>query len=137
DRDGDKNTKINVSRTVVDKAVSQRSTILANDAASDHRFSASESIVGFSVKAVMCAPLIVGDKVIGALYLDNRLDRVNYDEMDVEVVTAFANQAAIAIDNANLCATLQLTYTQMLQALVRAIEAKDQYTMGHTTRVKQ
>ncbi|MBI5155437.1 HD-GYP domain-containing protein, partial [Candidatus Poribacteria bacterium] len=53
------------------------------------------------------------------------------------VVTAFANQAAIAIDNSQLSDTLQESYHQMMQALVRTIEAKDEYTMGHTQRVKK
>jgi HD-GYP domain-containing protein (c-di-GMP phosphodiesterase class II) len=56
--------------------------------------------------------------------------------VDAEIVTAFANQAAVALDNCRLCDNLQDSYTQMLQSLVNAIEAKDPYTMGHTQRVK-
>lgn len=55
--------------------------------------------------------------------------------MDAELVTAFANQAAVAVDNARLCDELQNSYHQTLQSLVNAIEAKDPYTMGHTARV--
>jgi len=137
DRNGNRDTEVSISTTVLSRAVADKSTLVANDVGHDARFAASESIVGFSVKAVICAPLVVNDRVLGALYLDNRTMSVHYDEMDAELVTAFANQAAIALDNCRLCDTLQQSYHQMLQALVKAIEAKDEYTSGHTARVKQ
>ena len=128
---------MNISTTVLDKAVRERVTLIANNASTDQRLSSSDSIIGFAVKSVMCSPLVSGDKVIGALYLDNRSYGVNYDELDGELVTAFANQCAVAIENAKLCDTLQKHYHQTLQALVNAIEAKDAYTMGHTARVSK
>ncbi|MCC5875464.1 MAG: HD domain-containing protein [Candidatus Sumerlaeia bacterium] len=129
--------KVVISNTVLEKATTDRCTIIANDAEHDERFSASDSIIGFSVKSVICAPLISGDKVLGALYLDNRTESVTYDELDAELVSAFANQCAVAIDNSFLLDNLQEHYHQTLQALVNAIEAKDTYTMGHTARVSR
>lgn len=137
DRAGKRDAPAAISTTVLNRACAEKTTLIANDIGHDDRFSASESIVGFSVKAVICAPLVVGDRVIGALYLDNREKNIKYDDADAEIVTAFASQAAIAIDNARLCDTLQESYHQMLQSLVNAIEAKDPYTMGHTQRVRQ
>src|SRR5690606_22907505 len=136
DRQGRRDLKTSVSTTVLSQAVAERRTLIANDAGLDARFSASESIVGFRVKSVVRAPLVVAEKVLGALYLDNREQSVIYSTVDAEIVTAFANQAAIALDNCRLCDDLQQSYTQMLQSLVNAIEAKDPYTMGHTQRVK-
>ncbi|MBI1290764.1 HD domain-containing protein [bacterium] len=136
-RDSDEEPSVTISRTVLDRAIQEKCTLIANDAAQDSRLSSSESIIGFSVKSVMCAPLITGDNVLGALYFQNRMANVHYDDLDAELVTAFANQCAIAIENANLCDTLQAHYIQTLQALVNAIEAKDSYTMGHTARVSR
>jgi GAF domain-containing protein len=128
--------EMQISRTVLDRAVAERATLMANDAGSDARLAASESILGLQVKAVLCAPLVVGgDRVLGALYIDNRSLNSRFDDFDVELVTAFANQAAIAVDNARLYEDLQKYYHQTLQALVNAVEAKDPYTMGHTQRV--
>jgi HD-GYP domain-containing protein (c-di-GMP phosphodiesterase class II)/pSer/pThr/pTyr-binding forkhead associated (FHA) protein len=136
DRMGRHDLPISVSTTVLNQAVAERRTLIANDVGHDARFKASESIVGFSVKSVICAPLVVADNVLGALYLDNRQTSIIYTKVDAEIVTAFANQAAVALDNCRLCDNLQDSYTQMLQSLVNAIEAKDPYTMGHTQRVK-
>lgn len=134
-RGSDETPQMSVSRTVLDQAIKDQVTVVANDAVSDSRFSSSESIVGMSVKSVMCAPLVAAGRVLGALYIDNRAQAIRFDDMDAELVTAFANQAAVAIDNARLCDELQTSYHQTLQALVNAIEAKDPYTMGHTARV--
>ncbi|MBX3727765.1 MAG: HD domain-containing protein [Candidatus Sumerlaeia bacterium] len=136
-RDGNESSNLRISRTILNRAINDRATLVANDVSHDARFSASESIVGLSVKSVICAPLVIGDIVIGAMYLDNRISKVDYDEMDTEIVTAFANQAAIALDNARLCDTLQESYHQMLQSLLATIEAKDKYTIGHTQRVRE
>lgn len=136
-REEGKDPVLNISRTVLDQALARRSTLIANDAATDERLSSSASIIGFAVKSVMCAPLISGERVLGAIYLDNRQEAANYDELDAELVTAFANQCAVAIENAFLCDSLQKHYHQTLQALVNAIEAKDSYTMGHTARVSK
>ncbi|MBI5153884.1 FHA domain-containing protein, partial [Candidatus Poribacteria bacterium] len=83
-RAGKKNAAVTISSTVLHKAVTNKTTLVANDVSHDSRFSASESIVGFSVQAVICAPLVVGERVLGALYLDNRLERVQYDDLDAE-----------------------------------------------------
>ncbi len=135
-RDGERDLVIHVSRTALRRAVDTKSTVVANDASKDDRFANSDSIVGFHLKALICAPLVAGDDVIGAVYIDNREKNLFYDELDAELVTAFANQAAIAVGNALLCDHLQLSYHQTLQALVRAIEAKDPYTSGHSQRVR-
>lgn len=136
DREGDESPKVTVSTTVLQRAIEKRSTLVGNDLEGDSSMNVSESIVKFNVKAAICAPLIASDRILGALYLDNRLKNIHYDKMDAELVTSFANQAAIAIDNARLCDTLQSSYVQTLQSLVKAIEAKDDYTRGHSQRVK-
>ena len=136
DRQGDEAPKITVSTTVLQRMMEKRCTLIANDLGDDSSMNVGESILQFNVKAAICAPLIASDRVLGALYMDNRLKNIHYDQMDAELVTSFANQAAIAIDNARLCDSLQNSYVQTLQSLVKAIEAKDDYTRGHSQRVK-
>jgi len=136
-RSGGEVERFVVSSTVLSRAAKDRSTLIANDVTEDVGLSASESLMSMRVKSVICAPLVVGDRILGALYMDNRQEQAQYDQMDAEVVTAFANQAAITLDNARLNDNLQQSYHQLLQALVRAIETKDSYTLGHSQRGKQ
>ncbi len=126
-----------IPQSVFYRAMTERVTLVANDAANDSRFSQSDSIIGLSIQSVMCAPLVAGGRTLGAIYVDNRKQATHYEEADAELLTAFASQAAIAIDNARLMDTLQRSYQQTLLALVTAIEAKDEYTRGHSQRVAE
>ena len=56
---------------------------------------------------MLCVPLKVRDKVIGAVYVDNRLRAGLFTAQSQVLLTAFANQAAIAIANARLYARVQ------------------------------
>jgi len=133
----DSQAPVLIPHAVFHRALKERVTLVANNAASDIRFSQSESVVGLSIKSIMCAPLVLGERVLGVFYVDNRQQSGNYSENDAELLAVFATQAAIAIDNARLLYTVQKSYQQTLLALVTAIEAKDEYTRGHSQRVAQ
>jgi adenylate cyclase len=81
--------------------------ILTNDASVDSRFESSDSILFQTIQACMCAPLKPRDTVIGVLYADNISMSNTYSEEDLEFLTALANQAAIAIENASLMKKMQ------------------------------
>lgn len=78
----------------------------------DARFGAAESVVAQQILAAACVPMAAGEKRLGALYVDWR-DPKRYAQMsrdaagDVEYLTAFANQAALAIENARLGESLR------------------------------
>ncbi|NIV99797.1 GAF domain-containing protein, partial [Candidatus Saccharibacteria bacterium] len=55
----------------------------------------------------MCTPLIRNDQLVGAIYMDNRVDAGKFDEESLQFLKAFAGQAAIAIENAQLFEQLQ------------------------------
>ncbi|MGB0561272.1 MAG: adenylate/guanylate cyclase domain-containing protein [Spirulinaceae cyanobacterium] len=76
--------------------------VLTDDAAEDHRFEGSDSILMQAIRASICAPLQPGDDVMGVLYVDNLTCSNAYSAEDLEFLTALANQAAIAIANARL-----------------------------------
>ncbi len=104
-----------ISRTVLERAATTGQGILTNNAQEDDRFSAQESVIGFQLRSIMCAPLRARGRVIGAVYVDNKLFSGVFKDEDLELLATFANQAAIAIDNARL-------FTQTDQALARRVE---------------
>lgn len=55
----------------------------------------------------MCAPLRPRDRTIGVLYVDNLSRGHAYNKEDLEFLSSLANQAAIAIENANLYRNMQ------------------------------
>lgn len=104
-----------ISRSIIRRAITSDQPILTDNAQEDSRFSNNQSVVGFRLRSIMCAPLRVRGKVIGASYVDNRLFAGVFSQDDLELLVAFANQAAIAIENARL-------FQQTDQALTRRVE---------------
>jgi putative nucleotidyltransferase with HDIG domain len=58
-----------------------------------------------------------------------------YSLYDKDMLTFIANSAGIGLENARLFKQLQVTYVSTLKTLISVIEAKDNYTRGHTERV--
>ncbi|UZQ55174.1 FHA domain-containing protein [Trichothermofontia sichuanensis B231] len=95
------------SRQIVEMVCEKGDAILTSDAKTDERFLDSFSIMNQSIHASMCTPLKPRDRVLGVLYVDNLSIADVYSGDDLEFLTALANQAAIAIDNATLYQTMQ------------------------------
>lgn len=92
-----------ISQTIAWQTFKTGKVITTEDAAKDERFRTQESVISYSIGAVICAPLISKDKGnIGAIYLDNSVTQKKFYEGDIEFMRSFANQAAIAIENAQL-----------------------------------
>ena len=106
---------LELSHTVVRDAVEKAQPVLTTNAQLDPRFSEQESVVSYHLRSIVCVPLHVRGRVIGALYLDNRIREGVFAEQDLPVLMAFANQAAVAIENARL-------YTVTDQALAARVE---------------
>ncbi|WP_420628809.1 GAF domain-containing protein [Candidatus Leptofilum sp.] len=105
----------NISRTVIERAINTGEGILSSNAQEDDRFSGRESVIGYQLRSIMCAPLQVRGHTLGAVYVDNRLFSGVFEKDDLGLLVTFANQAAIAIENARL-------FTQTDQALARRVE---------------
>ncbi|MEX0880926.1 MAG: adenylate/guanylate cyclase domain-containing protein [Thermoanaerobaculia bacterium] len=90
------------SRTIVDMVVKQKVAILTSDAQTDERFESGESIRMQQIRSAMCAPLWNGDSVIGVIYVDSPLHAGNFSDQDLDLLTALANFAAVAIERARL-----------------------------------
>ena len=91
-----------ISRTIIEEALRDRRAVLSTNAMEDPRFSARTSVQLSQVRSVLCVPLIAQATCLGIVYIDNRMKVGNFDEHDAEMLTAFANQAAVAIQNARL-----------------------------------
>ncbi|MDI6740718.1 MAG: sigma 54-interacting transcriptional regulator [Candidatus Edwardsbacteria bacterium] len=96
-----------ISRTILDTALKTGETLLTSDAKTDPRFSGAESVMLYKVLSILCAPLKKKDAVIGLIYLDSRTDANVFTDKDKDFLAAFANMAAIAIENATLQARLK------------------------------
>ena len=91
-----------ISRGVLAQVAAEGRPVLTSDAQHDDRFSMRQSIVSLGLRSIICAPLVVRDQVTGVIYVDNRLHAGIFMPADLELLTAIASSAAIAIENARL-----------------------------------
>ena len=125
-----------LSRTVRDQVLACGRALSFTDA--DEDFDMSVSLHESGVRAGLAAPLWNGRRIIGMVQLDRRGSSLGaFERRDLEVLVVFAHQAALAIDNARLHRGLQESVEKSIQGLVRALDAKDHYTAGHSEAVAE
>jgi putative nucleotidyltransferase with HDIG domain len=93
--------------------------------------------VEMNVEASITAPLLVRDKVIGVMSVATARLGEHYSKDEVDMFGNFAAQAAVSVENTQLYARLQEAHIGTIASLAAVIEARDPYTIGHSTRVTQ
>ncbi|MBF6589327.1 MAG: GAF domain-containing protein, partial [Ktedonobacterales bacterium] len=96
-----------ISRGIVSGVWASQQPILTTDAQDDERLRRHESIVVYGIRSVMCAPLRVRGRGVGVVYVDSRTETALFHPEHLDLLAAFCNQAAIAIENARLFADLR------------------------------
>lgn len=107
----------------------------------DHSFGRS--------KIELAVPLVVRDELLGAVFLGEKASGLRYSSYDKDVICSMARHIAVAISQRNMMAELErraeenrklydnlrMTYQDTVRAFAAAIDRKDKYTEGHSTRV--
>ncbi len=94
--------KEQISMSAVQTVLGKGEPLLTHDAQEDPRFSGSESVVLQGILSVACVPLRMKERLIGCIYVDSRSQRRMFNQESLDFLAAFANQAAIAIENARV-----------------------------------
>ena len=91
--------QVPISSTVVNHVREHRAAILSEAAQKDARLRHAASITMHHIATAMCAPILLGDRLLGAIYVD-RLgdDAERFTKADLELLNAIAIQAAVAIE---------------------------------------
>ena len=93
------------SRGVVAEAGTGRS-VIAVDATADERFADLRSVSLYGIRSLLCVPLRSRGRLIGTVYADHRGERGRFDAEDLRFLEAFADHAALAIENVEARAAL-------------------------------
>lgn len=102
-----------VSQSILRQVVESGEPLVLRDAMQDNRFGEAESVVILGLRSIMCVPLVSHGDTTGAIYVENRSIRGRFDQDDVIPLVLFANQAAIAIENARLFQSLQQSQDEL------------------------
>lgn len=90
------------SRSIVTYVLQKSVSVISSDTREDPRFVTTGSILRQSIRSSICVPLKTRDKVIGVLYVDNVTVPMRFVGEDLEFLSVFGNQAAVAIENSKL-----------------------------------
>lgn len=98
----EKSSSFEISRSIVRTVAETGEPVVTMNAQSDSRFAAQESIISYNLRSILCVPLKIKDTITGVIYADNRIAAGVFGNPDRDLLASFANQAAVAIDNARL-----------------------------------
>lgn len=105
--------EVEFSHTIVDRVLLSGDAILTTNAQSDPRFGGNESIIAYNLTSILCVPLKVKGKLIGVIYADNKIKEAQFSERERQLISAFANQAAVALENARLFESVRRTLNEV------------------------
>jgi len=107
--------EIEISRTIVKRVVLQGEAVLTTNAQTDPRFGRQESIVAYNLRAILCVPLKVKGELTGVIYADNRVREGLFTMKERSLLSDFANQAAVALENARLFESVRRSLDEVIE----------------------
>src|SRR5215207_294636 len=131
DRAGDASRPVEVSRTVLRQVLEEGSAVLAGDLI-EGGFDTVESLRAARLSSLLCAPLVLYGRALGAVYLTAADPSTHFDEGHLQLVTVICGIAAVALDNAR--------HVEQLESendLLRAEATVEHGMVGESAAVKR
>jgi serine phosphatase RsbU (regulator of sigma subunit)/pSer/pThr/pTyr-binding forkhead associated (FHA) protein len=143
-QDSGESTDLTISKTLLGEVVEQHNVIAFVDTGLDEKLAKAESIVMQQIRSAVCAPLMVGDAVLGVLYLDFLATHGKVTHDDVRLIAQIARFAAAKLENtrlrdeamlkAKLDEELRTAYTIQSRLLPAELPSVDGYALAGTNR---
>jgi transcriptional regulator with GAF, ATPase, and Fis domain len=102
-----------ISRSILTNAIETGRTVFVNDALSNPAFTSYKSVRDLSLQTVICLPLQIDNRSLGAIYLDSRSVSGMMSADGLALLEAFASQAAVAINNARAHESLKIFQSRL------------------------
>jgi len=106
-----------VSDSIIAKVIQSRRPLIISDALDDPEFKASESVVNLKLLSIMCVPLTHRGEVFGLIYVGNDRLANRFETETLDLLTIFASQASLLLQNAMLVNELRLDNTELRRKL--------------------
>jgi putative methionine-R-sulfoxide reductase with GAF domain len=130
--------RIKVGEGIAGAVAETREPILINDVSADSRFTGQhDQVSGFKTKSALCVPMMAGGDLIGVVEVLNKKVPQGFTEADKSLLESLASLAAMAIANARLVGGFRNFYSNTIEILISAIEARDMRMAGHCWRFAQ
>jgi signal transduction histidine kinase len=113
------------SQTVISRVWRKGTPLLTHNALKDPELAASDSVITQALRSILCVPLHIRGERMGVLYLENRFKAGQFQEDDLSLAMAIADQAAIALHNAQLHQEA-VDHAQKLMEVLQHIQSLNQ-----------
>ena len=108
---------IRVSRTITNQVLHENVALLSNDILQNESIGGTPSLVASRVCSLLCVPLMVFEKALGVVYFDTSDPSARFDEGHLQLMTAVAGIAAVALENARNLGTLENENKRLQEAI--------------------
>jgi two-component system NtrC family sensor kinase len=112
--------RVPIGKGVSGQVAARGEPILVRDLSEHPEFGRSQHASQYTTESLLCAPLRVGERVLGVVNVNNKLTGEPLDDADLAVVVTFAAQAALAIENSRLYGNLEAEVQRVTRALQRS-----------------
>lgn len=129
-------TAIKVGEGIIGNCFSKKLPVSVVDARKDPRTRYIGMVRREKLAGLLAVPILQRGNAIGVITVYTSKPR-DFSQDEIDLLSTFASQASIAIENARLYAEMKRQYLSMVMALAAAIEAKDSYTHGHSQNVME
>jgi serine/threonine-protein kinase PknK len=139
-RAGEDDPHAKFSHSVAERVVAQGEPVITISARDDERLAQAVSVHQLMIQSIACVPIRGAPplgRTIGALYVETRLRPGVRFERELPTLSAFADQAAIAIENARLLAENRARADELARANVELATAHDQVARSLGKRTEQ
>lgn len=101
-QDKSDSSEVRISNTVLSEVVEEKKALAFMDVSVDEKLSRAQSIIMQGIRSILCAPLMIGQSVVGVLYVDYLFTHRTIAEDDVRLVAQIARFAAIKLETTRL-----------------------------------
>jgi len=130
--------RIKVGEGIAGWVADKREPLLVNDVSKDSRFTGQhDEASGFKTRSALCVPMMTGGDLIGVAEVLNKKADAGFTEADKGLLESLASLAALAIANARVVGGFRNFYSNTIEILISAIEARDARMAGHCWRFAQ
>jgi len=130
--------RIKVGEGIAGWVAEKKEPVLVNDVSADTRFTGQhDQASGFKTRSALCVPMSAGGDLIGVVEVLNKKVDGGFTDADKSLLESLASLAAMAIANARLVGGFRNFYSNTIEILISAIEARDMRMAGHCWRFAQ
>lgn len=130
--------RIKVGEGIAGSVAKSREAVLLNDVTKDPRFTGQhDQSSGFKTRSILAVPMMAGGDLVGVVEVLNKKTTEGFTEADKALLESLASLAGLAIANARVLGGFRNFYSNTIEILISAIEARDSRMAGHCWRFAQ